>query len=96
MHDFSNLIRTTLVEGMAVHLEYSRYLNEYKSHPIPKKMQPDSHYGVCFRVCLSRVLQIIKERGNKDIVHIVLERGHQNAGDCERIFNDSRSLATIA
>ncbi len=35
-------------EGMAVHLEYERFVNEYKSEPIPKKLRLDSHYGACF------------------------------------------------
>ena len=35
--DLSDLVRDNLTEGTAVHLEYERYIKEYKSSPIPKK-----------------------------------------------------------
>jgi hypothetical protein len=92
--DFSQLIDTTLTSGMAVHLEYDRYLSEYKSPPIPKRMRLDSHYGACFRVCMSRIMQLLRERGGQDSLHVVLERGHRNAGDCERIFHEFKTMGT--
>ncbi len=88
LDDLGTLISDNLFEGMAVHLEYDRYLNEYKAPPIPQKMKLDSHYGVCFRACMARMISRMRKKGGKDILHVVLERGHKNAMDCERIFND--------
>ena len=54
-------------------------------------MRLDSHYGVCFRTCLARIIQRLREKDGRDVLHIVLERGHHNATDCERIFNDFKN-----
>lgn len=86
--DLTELVRTTLTEGMTVALERERYLTEYRAPPIPRKMNLDSQYGVCFRACLSRLLEIMAARGNRDTLNVVLEHGHPNAGNCETIFFD--------
>jgi hypothetical protein len=85
------LVSATLMGGISVHLERDRYLNEYRAPPIPQKLHLDSQYGVCFRGCLAALLEILEERGNKERLNIVMERGHKNVWDCERIFNDLRS-----
>jgi hypothetical protein len=85
------LVRDELTEGVTVALERDRYLNEYRAVPIPKKMNLDSQYGVCFRACLTHLLDMMAARGNRDSLHIVIERGHKNVWDCERIFNDLKS-----
>jgi hypothetical protein len=77
-----------LTQGIATALTRERYLNEYRTSPIPKKLNLDSQYGVCFRSCLGHLLHLMQERGDRDRLHVVLERGHPNANDCERIFND--------
>lgn len=82
------LISRNLISGISVHLERDRYLNEYRAAPIPKKLHLDSQYGVCFRGCLAALLKILEERGNKDRLNVIMERGHANVRDCERIFND--------
>jgi hypothetical protein len=82
------LVRETLIAGISVHLERDRYLNEYRSEPFPKKLHKDSQYGVCFRGCLGAMLKIMADRGNQDRLNIVMEDGHTNVWDCERIYKD--------
>jgi len=91
VNDLNELVRKNLAEGFAVALERKRYLSEYRAPPIPKKMNLDSQYGVCFRACLAHLLDRMTARGNRDRLNIVIERGHTNVWDCERIFNDIKS-----
>ncbi len=88
INNLTELVAHDLSEGLTVALEHGRYVNEYRAPPIPKKMNLDSQYGVCFRACLTHLADIMKARGYKDTLHIVIERGHTNVWDCERIFND--------
>lgn len=53
-------------------------------------MSLDSQYGVCFRSCLSHMLDVMRARKFRDTLNIVIERGHPNVYDCERIFNDMK------
>ena len=92
IHDLSQLVEQNLTEGIAVHLEHDRYVNEYKVAPIPSGMRLDSHYGVCFRACIARMRFRLRENGAKDTLNIVLEKGHKNAPDCERIFHQFKTL----
>jgi hypothetical protein len=87
----ANLVHRRLTEGVTVDLPRKRYLNEYRASSFPAKMQPDSQYGLCFRVCLGHFLQVIGARGGKrPILHIVIEAGHKNVGDTQRVFNELR------
>lgn len=86
--ELTDLVRDNLTEGVAVHLEYARYVNEYRAAPIPRKMALDSQYGVCFRSCLGYMLGVMQARQYRDRLNVVLESGHRNAGDCLRIFED--------
>jgi hypothetical protein len=88
LNDLTDLVKDELTEGLTVALERARYENEYRAEPFPKKMHRDSQYGVCFRACMSHLLDLMSARGNRDRLHIVIERGHPNVFDCERIFND--------
>ena len=88
IRDLSDLARDTLTLGLTVRLERERYLQEYRAPPIPRKLNLDSQYGVCFRACLGYLLETMGERGNRDRLHVVMERGHPNVWDCERIFSD--------
>jgi hypothetical protein len=96
INDLSNLVRTTLTGGLTVFLERSRYLNEYRAPPIPRKMNLDSQLGVCFRACMSHLLDLMESRGYRDRLNIVMERGHPNVFDCERIFNDLKGYFRLA
>lgn len=91
----TDLVRLTLTEGFAVSLSRERYLTEYRSPPIPKKMTLDSQYGACFRACMAHFFDLMAERGYQDKLNVVIERGHPNVWDCERIFNDLRSTCKV-
>ena len=58
-------------------------------------MNLDSQYGVCFRMCMGRLFDVMAARGYHDRLNVVMERGHKNVWDCERIFNDLRDHAKI-
>ena len=88
VRDLTVLVRDTLTEGLTVHLEHQRYMTEYRAPPIPKKMTLDSQYGVCFRSCMHQILKILMTGGKPHRVDVVIERGHRNAGDTVRIFED--------
>jgi hypothetical protein len=83
-----DLITSNLTEGIVTSLSREQYLAEYRAAPLPKKFTPDSQYGACFRVCTARLLTLFEMRGGKDRFDIVLEDGHANRFDCERIFRD--------
>lgn len=90
--ELTELVSENLTEGLAVHLEYRRFKEEYRASPVPKGMNLDSQYGVCFRACLARIMTVLRDKGRKPTLHIVLERGNPHSGDCERIFNDFKML----
>jgi hypothetical protein len=73
---------------MVAALSRDQYLTEYRAAPLPKKFTPDSQYGACFRLCLARLLALFDMRGGKDRFSVVLEDGHANRFDCDRIFRD--------
>jgi hypothetical protein len=60
----------------------SGYKKFYRSGQWEGKAQPDSMYGLCFRYCLSFVLQqALLEVPSKDFVlNFVVEEGHPNEG----------------
>jgi hypothetical protein len=91
----TDLVRITLTEGLATSLSRERYLSEYRAPPIPKKMNLDSQYGVCFRACMGRLFDLMEIRGFQDRLHVVMEDGHPNVWDCGRIFKDLRDHAKI-
>ena len=93
INDLTDLVQQNLTDGFAVALERGRYLMEYRAPPIPHKMHIDSQLGVCFRACMSHLLDFMEARGNRDKLNIVMERGHENVWDCERIFNDIKRRA---
>jgi hypothetical protein len=64
------LVRDELTEGIVVHLEHERFVNEYRSPPIPKKMNLDSQYGVCFRACMAHLLHILSRDGKRHRLHV--------------------------
>jgi hypothetical protein len=90
VHDLTELVRDNLTEGVTVYLERQRYLDEYRKPPIPKKMNLDSQYGVCFRACMAHIIAIIMADGKRHRLNVVVEDGHVNVGDTERIFKDMK------
>jgi hypothetical protein len=91
----ADLVHRRLTEGVTVDLPRKRYLDDYRNLPFPTKMQPDSQYGLCFRVCLGHFLEIIGARGGRHpTLHIVIEAGHKNVGDTQRIFDELKKWMT--
>jgi hypothetical protein len=92
VHDLTVLVRDNLMEGVTIHLERSRYEEEYRKPPIPKRMNLDSQYGVCFRACMAHLIAIVLRDGKKHLLDVVIEGGHKNVGDTVRIFEDMKAL----
>ena len=52
-------------------------------------------YGFCFRICLYHFIrEALKRQHRKKVppLHIVLEAGHNNYGDAERIFLEVKNF----
>lgn len=90
VNDLTELVRDNLTEGVTVYLERHRYSDEYRKPPVPKKMNLDSQYGVCFRACMAHIIAIAVADGRRHRLNVVIEDGHPNVGDTERIFNDMK------
>jgi len=88
--DLSNLVGYTLAEGVVIALERQAYLSDYRevAHP---KMHLDSQLGVCFRSCLVHIIRQVVRMGRKPKLHVVVENGHANARDTDRIFCEIKS-----
>ena len=94
--DLTEITRKSLTGGFTVFLEHSRYVNEYRAPPIPRKMNLDSQLGVCFRACMGHLIEIMAKNKYRDKLNVVIERGHRNVFDCERILNELRETYKIA
>lgn len=83
-----------LTDAVATTLNNASYDADYKFGFVPKKARFDTKYGLCFRVCLIHFVQEVLKRKRRDRIpplHIVLEAGHANCGDAQRIFLDEKS-----
>lgn len=88
VNDLTELVRDNLTEGVTIYLERQRYLDEYRKPPVPKKMTLDSQYGVCFRACMAHIIAIVMADEKRHRLDVVIEDGHVNVRDTERVFND--------
>jgi hypothetical protein len=93
--ELTELATKTLTERATVHFERNRYLEEYRNQPFPSKMQPDSQYGLCFRMLLLHLLRFmcepIERATNFDevsILNLVVEDGHKYVGAVRTIFGE--------
>jgi hypothetical protein len=85
--DLRPLISFGLTDSVAVTLDNSSFKEHYKLEPT----RLDSAYGLCFRTCLYYLMmQAIRRKHNGKLpqLHVVLEAGHRNSGDAERIFKE--------
>ncbi|SRR6266496_5431533 len=85
--------RTSLTEAFLTYLEYEKYMREYRNSFTPRGVALDSQYGVCFRTLLIRIVQTLFATHKKHKLHVVVERGHVNAKNTERIFNEIKQTA---
>lgn len=93
--ELATLTANTLTERAAAHLERDRYLKEHRSQPFPSKMQPDSQYGLCFRMLSRHLLKFMMEPIEKatdfhemPVLNLVVEDGHKNVGATRTIFKE--------
>lgn len=87
----TELVRDELTEGIATHLPYTLYQDEYIAK-LPPKMPRTSQYGICFLATLERCLHIpIKQKGNHRL-SLVIESGHKNSGNAREIFDKRQAL----
>jgi hypothetical protein len=84
-------IRDNLKEGFSALLPRTLYEAEFLGASFPKGMHKESQYGLCFRVCLWRLLQILVETKKRHRLHIVVEDGHKNVRDTVRVFNEVKA-----
>jgi hypothetical protein len=76
--------------GFSIILEETDYQEFYIAANRPKEVQLDSRYGLCVRYCLGFIPALARESfGHRDLeIHFVLESGHANFGDADRIFKN--------
>jgi hypothetical protein len=78
-----------LTESVAIALDNATYQSVYRAGEHPRRARFDTKYGLCFRMCLNLfVTEVFKRKHRRRIppLHIVMEAGHPNYGDAERIF----------
>jgi hypothetical protein len=87
VHRLTTLVKEELTEGACIYLEHARYMNEYRASPTPTGISLDSQYGVCFRMLLRHLVNVVVADGKKHRLHVVVERGHNKSLNTETIFN---------
>jgi hypothetical protein len=81
-----------LMEGVTCAISNSAFEQEYRGGDAPRKLRLDTKYGLCFRNSLVHLTANAARRlgshrkFGETTMRVVLERGHKNAGDAERIF----------
>ncbi len=73
---------SNLLFGFVARMSEFDYKKFYREGDWGGKAQPDSMYGLCFRYCLSLILQqaLIKFPKKDFVLDFVVEAGHQNEG----------------
>lgn len=87
--ELAHLTGRGLTDGAVVTLSNADYETYYRAGDKPRRARLDTKYGLCFRLCLFHFLaQVLKRQHRKKLplLHLVLEAGHKNYGDAERIF----------
>ena len=88
----SDIQRDTTLFGLTVKVQQDEYIKYYKSGERPKKIPLDSMYGLCFRRVVIFVVETLGQsfKGTDIKANFILEAGHKNSGDANRIFNQMR------
>jgi hypothetical protein len=89
--DLASAIRDHLTEGVTITLPYALYRDVYRAPPVPKGMRLDTQYGLCFRACLWRLMQVATGDKKKNKLNVVIEGGHKNVGDVIRVFDEMKA-----
>jgi transcriptional regulator with XRE-family HTH domain len=91
----NNVIDRHLQVGFTIVVRDDDYSSIYKADPHPKRLPKDTKYGVIFRACLAFVPSFIASQFNSvgqtalvqnSTINFVLENGHRNVGDAQRLF----------
>lgn len=84
-----NIANDSLLFGFVVRLDRSEYQSHYRQGGWGGKAQPDSMYGLCFRYCLSFVLQqALAEMAHQGLsLNFIVDGGHPNCGAATEIVN---------
>ena len=77
-------------------LPNAAYDAHYRNGDRPKKLRLDTKYGLCFRYLLYQFVgEAVRRTAEKHIskaqIHFVLESGHPNGGDAQRIFSEVKA-----
>lgn len=85
----SKLGTNNLEYGFTIFLKEDDYQKHYIAGQRPKEVQLDSRYGLCFRYCVGLISNLAMQSFKRRDLNIsfVLEAGHTNYGDAERIFS---------
>jgi hypothetical protein len=83
------IVRAHLERGFTAVLRANDYGDIYANAPNPNTFRKDTKYGVLFRGCLSLIMSLVAsepEIARNSTVNFILERGHCNSADAERLF----------
>jgi hypothetical protein len=86
--ELASIIRGGLKDGVTAILPRSLYIEEYRGKSKPKGMHLDTQYGVCFRMCMKHLMNLITEDGRTHMLHVIIEGGHKNVRDTVRVFDE--------
>jgi hypothetical protein len=89
--DLATEIRDNLTEGLTITLPRKLYEEEYRAPPVPKGMRLDSQFGVCFRVCMHRLVNLLTADKKTHKLNIFVEDGHKNVKNTVVIFDELKA-----
>jgi hypothetical protein len=90
---FLQILDNQMAFGAAGIVAPEDYRKHYRDKPFPKRVRPDTEYGLCFRITLGRSMLFLRDRPRADWpLNVVLELGHKNQHDAVRIFEEVKSL----
>jgi hypothetical protein len=97
--DLTRLVSDHLTAGAFMPLPNARYKNEYYDVLKKRKVATDTAYGLCFRACVVHFLEVVGEldpsTGAVSTLNVVIESGHRNTGDAERIFAEMKESIRV-
>jgi hypothetical protein len=90
LKEVDRIIHRNTLFGFTIALKASDFSEIYLPGDKPRKARLDSKYGLCFRMCLSMVPDLVQAAfPNQDIdLYFVLENGAKNIGDAFRVFDE--------
>lgn len=88
LYDMGKLVADNLTECISINLAHADY--RYFLEKRPAKMHQSSQYGICFSAMLDALLFNVTKSGAKQKLSVIMEAGHPNATDAQRIFEERR------